>query len=238
MRLCIPLAAALFVIPSAAAQPVKIVRNSSVLEFTYQYPAEAKAIPTLDRRFRAEIAKQYPRHLKLARYDKKTYKQEGRGSVTDFYSKIWSNAGETARLLSLQYEHGTYTGGAHPNTDYGALLWDRKRNREIGVSRLFMRSPAFESLTRERYCNALNQERRKRREDEKLDLPCPKYADLAIAPVDRNESGRFDTIAFVASPYTAGPYAEGKYDIALPVTSTLIAAMKPEYRSSFEAQRQ
>ena len=100
---------------------VKIERNNADLEFTYEYPAQAAAIPTLDRRFRVEAAKEYQRHLKLGRIDKKSYRQEGRGSVTDFYSKVWSSAGETPRLLSLQYQHGTYTGGAHPNTGYGAM---------------------------------------------------------------------------------------------------------------------
>jgi hypothetical protein len=44
-------------------------------------------------------------------------------------------------------------------------------------------------------------------------------------------------ITFHADPYVAGPYAEGDYDISLPVTAEVIAALKPAYRSSFEAQR-
>jgi hypothetical protein len=107
---------------------------------------------------------------------------------------------------------------------------------------LFLRKGAFAALTRARYCAALNAERSKRREGEKLDLPdfnaCPKYGDLAIALLDKDKNGRFDTIDFVASPYTAGPYAEGEYEIPLPVTSQLIAGIKPEYRNSFERQRQ
>jgi len=227
---------------SANAKAVKIERNSANLEFTYAWPAQAAAIPALDRRFRAEAQREYRRSLVLGREDKKSYRQEQRASVTDFYSKVWSIAGETVRLLSLQYQHGTYTGGAHPNSDYGALLWDRKLNRAIAVSDLFLRPSAFASLTRPVYCKALDQERLKRREGEKLDLPefnaCPSYAELAISPVDKNRNGRFDTIAFVASPYEAGPYAEGEYAIQIPVTSQLIAAIKPEYRASFERQRQ
>jgi peptidoglycan-N-acetylmuramic acid deacetylase PdaC-like protein len=224
------------------AKAVKIERNNADLEFTYEYPAEAAAIPALDRRFRAEAAKEYRRHLTMGREDKKTYRQQQRGSVTDFYSKVWSSAGETPRLLSLQYQHGTYTGGAHPNTDYGALLWDRKLNREVAVSSLFLRSSAFDRLTRPAYCKALNLERQKRREGEKLDLAdfnaCPKYADLAISPADKDKDGRFNSLTFVASHYLAGPYSEGEYAIDVPVTSQLIAAIKPEYRASFERQRQ
>ena len=92
------------------------------------------------------------------------------------------------------------------------------------------------------YCKRLDAERTKRREGEKLDLPefnqCPKYSDLAIAPVDSNKNGRFDRIDFVASPYVAGPYVEGEYEILVPVTPKFIAALKPDYRGSFEPQRQ
>ena len=58
------------------------------------------------------------------------------------------------------------------------------------------------------------------------------------SPVDKDKDGRFDEVEFVASPYTAGPYAEGEYELVLPVTRQLIAAIKPVYRASFEAQRQ
>jgi len=54
----------------------------------------------------------------------------------------------------------------------------------------------------------------------------------------RLANGIIDQISFVASPYVAGPYVEGAYEIALPVTSAIIAALKPEYRSSFEVHRQ
>jgi uncharacterized protein YdbL (DUF1318 family) len=37
---------------------------------------------------------------------------------------------------------------------------------------------------------------------------------------------------------TAGSFAEGEYDISLPVTAALIEALKPQYRSSFEVHRQ
>lgn len=221
---------------------MKVQRNSAALEFSYSYPAEAAAIAVLNRRFQADLAKQYRRSLKLGLEDLKIYKQEKRGGISDFFSMEWTTAGQTVRLLSLQNQLSRFTGGAHPNTSYGALLWDRRLGREIQMETLFLRSGAFDALTRSRYCAALDAERNKRREGEKLDLPdfnaCPKYSELAITPVDKNRNNRFDSIAFVASPYTAGSYAEGEYEVSLPVTSQLIAAIKPEYRNSFERQRQ
>jgi hypothetical protein len=153
----------------------------------------------------------------------------------------WSAAGETPRLLALSNELGTFTGGAHPNSNVGALLWDRKLNREIGLGALFAAPSALAALTRADYCRRLDAERLKRRGGEKLggDFDqCPKYSELAIYPADAKGNHRFDQIKFVASPYVAGPYVEGQYEISMPVSVRLISAMKPEYRASFEAQRQ
>ena len=224
------------------AAPVKIAHDSKTLQFSYSWPAEAADAPALVKRFRAEAAKAYKDALAIATENQKLYREQKRDGMQDFYSMEWSTAGQTPRLLSLQNELSTFTGGAHPNTSYDALLWDRKAKRAISWITLFRQPGSFSALTRTHYCRALDKERAKRREGEKLGLPdfnaCPKFSDLAVAPVDSNHDGRFDTIEYVASPYTAGPYAEGAYNITLPVTSQLIAAIKPEFRNSFARQRQ
>ena len=57
---------------------------------------------------------------------------------------------------------------------------------------------------------------------------CPKFSELSLIP---SGSPRLNTIHLIAGAYTAGPYAEGEYDIPLPVTARLIAALKPEFRA-------
>lgn len=232
---------AVLALAAVNAVPHKVVRKTAALDFSYVWPADAVAVPQLDLRFYTEAKRALAHAEKGATEDQQLAREQKRGYNQEYYSKQWTTAGSTARLLSLQYQHGTYTGGAHPNTDYGALLWDRGRKREISIDALFLRSGSFAALTRVAYCRALDAERRKRREGEKLggDFDqCPQYRDLAIAPADKNRNGPFETIEFVASPYVAGPYSEGEYEISLPVTSQMIQAIKPEYRSSFERQRQ
>jgi hypothetical protein len=235
-------AAALLTGTAAAAAPVKIERNSKALEFSYAWPAEAAAVPALDRRFRSDLDKALREALANAREDQALARKQKRSFNPHVFSMQWTTAGQTPRLLSLQNQLGTFEGGAHPLTTYNELLWDRRQNREVSFGALFTRSGAFTALTRAAYCKALDAERAKRREGMKLDLAefneCPKYAGLAIAPVDKNKNGRFDTLDFVASPYVAGPYVEGEYDIRLPMTRQLIAAIQPGYRASFEPQRQ
>ena len=42
----------------------------------------------------------------------------------------------------------------------------------------------------------------------------------------------------MADPYVAGPYVEGSYEIELPVTGDLTAAISSDFRESFEVQPQ
>jgi len=233
---------ALLALTAAAAGPHKVVRDNATLEFTFEWPAQAAAIPGLDLRFYKQAKKDLAEAEANALEDQKLAKEQERDFNGHYYSMTWSSAGQTPRLLSLQGGFETFEGGAHPNHSYDALLWDRSLGREIEIEDQFLRGGSFAALTRGPYCKALAREQFKRREGEKLDLPefneCPKYSELAIAPVDKDEDGRFDTLDFIASPYVAGPYAEGEYENELPVTRQLMAAIKPAYRASYEPQRQ
>ena len=220
---------------------MKITHDSDALEFAYAWPAEAARVPAINSRFRAEAQKAYRQALQLGRDNQSLYREEKREGVRDFYLMQWHTAGQSVRLLSLQNQLSRFTGGAHPNTGFGAMLWDKAMNKETSVSALFIRASDLPALSRDGYCRALEVERLKRRGGEKLGGEfdaCPKFEDLAIAPTDRNRNGRFDGVDFVASPYTAGPYAEGEYEITLPVTAKMVSSLKARYRASFEAQRQ
>jgi hypothetical protein len=224
-----------------AAARVEIKETSKALEFDYSWPAEAAGIRPLDRRFREDAQRALRRAHKDAEEDVKLAASQKREFHQHFFSRSWAAVGQSARLLSLESATGTFTGGAHPNSSNGALLWERRLNREIPVASLFLRPRALETLTRTTYCKKLEAERRKRREGEKLGGQfddCPKYSELAIALFDGDMDHHYDRIRFVASPYVAGPYVEGAYEIDVPVSRQLMAAIKPAYRTSFEPQRQ
>lgn len=235
------LAGSLLCIAAAGSRAVKIERNSALLDFTYGWPVEAAAISQLDKKLHAHMTKSYREAIANAREDQAAAREQKRPYDKDFFLMKWSTAGQAPRLLSLKAQLSTFTGGAHPNTSYNALLWDRRLGKEIPVGALLTGPANLAPLVRAAYCKALDTERKKRRQGEKFGGEfdqCPKFSDLAIAPSDPNRNGRLETIDFIASPYVAGPYAEGEYEISLPVTPTLIAAMRPEYRASFEPQRQ
>ena len=61
-----------------------------------------------------------------------------------------------------------------------------------------------------------------------------KYDELTVLLVDEDKNGRFDHVRVTADQYVAGPYAEGPYEISLPITETMLKRLKSEYRTSFE----
>ena len=61
-----------------------------------------------------------------------------------------------------------------------------------------------------------------------------KYDEWTALLVDDDKNGRFDHVQVTADQYVAGPYAEGPYEISLPITETMLKRLKAEYRTSFE----
>jgi hypothetical protein len=223
----------------AQARPFKYAYKSKYAHVDFSWSTEAGAVPALAKRFRADLAKQ------------KADTIDGGKMEFQFHPIGWESStkiitsGQSPRLLSLSRVYWAFTGGAHGNGRTTGLLWDRKLAREIAFTSLFSSASSYGPVLRGPYCRALDRERRKRRGgDGKLNGgvgefdSCPKFSDLAIIPADSRRDGRFDQIHLIAPPYLAGPYAEGDYDITIPVDRQLIRLMKAEYRSSFEPQRQ
>jgi hypothetical protein len=223
-----------------AAKPFRLHDEDELLEFTYSWPAEAVAIPELDARFRSDLDKARKEARDIAVDTKESMTELKVEFHQQFFTREWELYGQSPRLLSLSNLTGTYTGGAHPNYNVAALLWDRRAGREIGIADLF-EPGAFSSLTEKPFCKALDKERSSRRDGEKPDpdstfWDCLGLDQLAVSPLDEDKDGKFEQIMFSASPYVAGPYAEGRFDIPLRVTTAMIAALKPEYLDSFEVQ--
>lgn len=229
-------AAAALLLTSADARPYQAHWKSPYLDLEYGWSSEANVVPTLVKRFTADLRKQRSSMLASARSDAAERKKQGFPfNAYSLVTKI-TTAGQTPRLLSLKIDSYAFTGGAHGNSGTKGLLWDRRAGKEIPFNGLSRRASAFLAALHGPYCRALDTERAKRRQGEKLggefDL-CPPFSDLALIPADSNRNSRFDTLLVVAGPYVAGPYAEGAYEISLPMSSARIGLVRPEYRASF-----
>lgn len=216
---------------------VRDVQNELV-EFHYGWSAEAAAVPQLAAKFRKEMDQAESDLIAGAKEDKASREKEGFDFNGYMSSTQYDTAGQSTRLLSLKVDVGSYTGGAHGNHGVGSLLWDRQAQREIKDSNLFADPANRDRLLTQRWCDALNKARKAKRGEPVggggLFDDCPKLDEIAIIPTDKNGNGRFELLTLVASPYVAGPWVEGDYEIELAVTPDLIAGLKSDYRDGFE----
>jgi len=216
------------------------VRENPLLDFEYSWPEAISPDSKLVDLLKADLSKSYDEALKNARENKAATNSAGAPFNQNMFHRAWELQGQTERLTSLVASTDTFGGGAHPNHDTSALLWDRKARAEIKFADLFAAADGLESVLRTQYCKLLDAERAKRREGQTLDGPfseCPPFSDLTIAPAGKDGSGPFDSVVLIADPYIAGPYVEGSYEVIMPVTAGLVGALKDEFRSDFKAQR-
>jgi hypothetical protein len=216
--------------------------KNDLIEFHYAWSAEAAAVPQLVDRLEKAMQKVKTELIAGAKADKDFREKEGFEFTVHSSNADYRTAGQSPRLLSLSVESGSYTGGAHGNYGTSGLLWDRRADREIKIADLFTAPANMDRLLTQRWCDKLNEAREEKRGEpvggDALFDECPALDQIAIIPTDAEGDGRFEMLQLVASPYVAGPYAEGSYEIELTVTAELIAALKADYRASFEFQTQ
>lgn len=224
---------------SPPSAPFEYSHENELLDFAYGWSAETSAVPELVARFTRQMRESQARLTTIARSDKAEREK------SDFPFNAYSSetaittAGQSPRLLSLQVDSGEFTGGAHPNHGTTALLWDRQLRREIKLVDLFTEPANRDRVLRQRWCDAIGAERAKRRGGEQIGGQfdeCPGLDEIAVIPTDKDGDGRFERLMLIASPYVAGPYAEGDYEIELPVDAAFAAVLKAEYKPSFQPQ--
>lgn len=226
----------------AAAKPFVLDEKNDLIDFHVGWSAEVAAVPQLADRFRAAMDKNKAELLANAKADKAEREKQGFPFNSYSSSTDYKTAGQSGRLLSLRVDVAAYTGGAHGNYGTKGLLWDRQANKDIDVPGLFAAADNMDRLLTQPWCDALNKARQEKRGEPVggggMFDECPKLGEISIIPTDKDGNGRFERLALVADPYVAGPYAEGDYEVELPVTGDLAAAIRSEYRESFEVQPQ
>lgn len=224
--------------PARAFAQKETLGEDGTFEFAYAWPAEVSAIAPLAARLDAERKAAFAEEK--AQWDKAQT-----GSPPDCvacrsrgYDKAWQVVADLPRWLSLSATFYTYTGGAHGMTVYDALVWDRDNAVAIEPVDMFVSAAAIDTAAQAAFCDLLDKERSKRRG--KPVVRSSEWPDDCIAPVANatvivgSKGGRaFDRIGFLVPAYNAGAYAEGTYDITLPMTPALLDAVKPEYRRAF-----
>lgn len=211
-------------------------QDGGMREFSYSWPSAVAAVPALAERFTEE------RDTTLAEQ-----KSEWQATLADMagedctackslsFQKSWAVVADLPRFLSLSADMYFYTGGAHGNSGFDALVWDREAGAALAPRALFRSDAALQDALGPAWCAALQKERTRRAGVELADdgfFPCPPLTDLTVL-VGSSDKKSFNRIGLIAAPYVAGSYAEGPYEITLPVTPAVLAAVKPEYKAAF-----
>ncbi|BBC74139.1 conserved hypothetical protein [Altererythrobacter sp. B11] len=209
--------------------------------FEYSYPAAAGKIPELaallDKRLderKADLAKESVEAREEARDNGFPYNKHS-------YNAEWKVVANLPDWLSLSSEVSTYSGGAHGNYGYGSLVWNKADKRAIEAEDMFLSDKALDKALGEKLCDLLNAERKKRRGPDVPDMgvdeftQCVPVSDATVLVGSRGGK-LFDRVGIIYGPYAAGPYAEGSYELTLPVTRAVLDAVKPRYKAAFAAR--
>ena len=221
-----------------AAKSFAFEEETELYALKYSWSAEAAAIPQLAERFTTDLKQAKAELVADTKEDRDERVRQGFEFLPYETQVSYDTAGQSDRLLSLEEAVYSFTGGAHGSSGSAAVLWDRKLGREVSISDLLLGGLSWTGAIRQPFCVLLDREREERRGEpvrpDDLFGECPKYEDVTVLLLDEDKNGRFDHIEVIADQYVAGPYAEGPYEIALPITAAMIERLKPDYRVSFE----
>ncbi|KHK92722.1 DUF4163 domain-containing protein [Novosphingobium malaysiense] len=212
--------------------------SNDLYEFTFSYPDAAGAIPQLKDLLDSRLYAARDQLASSARDERKAARQEGFPYNPHSYVAKWAEVTNLPNWLSLSAEIYTYTGGAHGMSAFDSLLWDRRAETARKPRDLFASTDALRQAIREPFCDALDKEREKRRGEPVMRGSGQTFTEC-IDPIAQtlilgsSNGETFDRLGILVGPYEAGPYAEGTYDITLPVTGKVMAVLKPQYRTGF-----
>lgn len=224
------LAIAVLVAPAFAFQD-KVEEQVST-SFIFDTPALPNTVPLLQGRF-ASLEQSARSEFDEGRAE---LAELGSAAAANYYhEERWVVTGSTDRLISLAGQISSYTGGAHGNTNFEAMIWDATSDRPIGVIGLFTNRYHGLSMIDLPFCAGLREQQLERMgelSDDDFWAACPPHDQVAVTATG-SEAGPFTEFNVRVAPYIAGPYAVGPFEVDIPMSAELLAAIKPEYRESF-----
>ena len=212
--------------------------NGGKRTFDYSWPAAVSRIPELAAQLDADRATQLADQREDWQDAIKTSPEECAACRSRAFEKEWKVVADLDGWLSLSSDLYVYTGGAHGNYGKTSLVWDREAKRGMEGIELFNSEVALENALGAKLCEALDQERAKRRgepvtRDGEWSTDCPGI-DEATVLVGSSDGTAFNRIGIYFGPYVAGAYAEGAYELDFPVTASVLDAVKPQFAGAFK----
>lgn len=206
--------------------------------FSYAWPDAAGAIPALRRELAADEESARQALERNATKGRERATRDHMPFAPFSHRQEWQVAADLPGWLSLTSLTGRQDGSGHPGYAYSAVLWDKTAGRRRALLDLFADKAALDGAIRAPFCAALQAQRAHKRSgqaslgsDSRFDA-CPDPLAQVVAPA-ATSGPRFDHLVVLIAPLVAGPYGEGTYEIALPVTPAVLAALRPDRRQAF-----
>jgi hypothetical protein len=144
----------------------------------------------------------------------------------------WTITAVTPDLISLRDAWFDDTGGAHPDHGSEVLLWDRTRNVMLLQSELF--KPGLDTAPLDDLlCQATTLAKQARLGPSAPNSwSCPQWSDAKAVLVPSTRPYRIGGMMFLFDPYVIGAYAEGDYEVLIPL-SDFQQALAPAWAKDF-----
>jgi len=236
-----PAATPAVVTPAEAGAPFAFDSKTPFANVKLALPQAVKTQPELHVGLYAEAVRDLRQFTEGAQADRT---EAGGDEGMPPYEKTitYDGAVETARLFSLSRADYDFTGGAHGNTLFAGVLWDKTLKRPLAAAQLFRPGADFAALDRA-LCAAINAEKKKRDPRAvtltlssgsagKADWSCPKAATTPFVLAAGSAPGKAGGLTFLLAPYLVGPYSDGAWRITVP-QSAFRALLAPRYVDEF-----
>jgi len=221
-------------IPADAAAPMSFTQKTEHAEVELKLPEALRAQPDLHARVYAEAVRELKAFVEGAQEDRAEMLGEGVPIPPYSRSIEWRASAETSKLLSLEGLTAEYTGGAHGNSGYASVLWDKSLKRAVTPAALF-RADADPASLNAALCREIEAEKTRRLgEPFRFDAerPCPAWREGVFVLEPSTVPGKAGGVTFLYGPYALGAYAEGSYEITVPL-SAFQRALAPAYADEF-----
>lgn len=220
--------------PADAAAPFAYKAATPHAQVELTLPASLKGQPDLHAQLYAQGVRDLRAFADGAMGERSEMADEGIEVPPYARGIAYSTSAETSKLLSLEKKEYEYAGGAHPNSAYGEVIWDKAMKRAIQPMALFRKDADFARLDAA-LCAALVKAKAQRPGAVPLGgdtWTCPKWRDSTFVLAPSSQPGKAGGLTFLFPPYAVGPYAEGAYEITIPY-EVFASALAPAYADEF-----
>jgi hypothetical protein len=227
------------VTPADAAAPMAYESKTPFAEVSLTRPIAIKAQPDLHARLYAAAVRDLREFTEGAQADR-TEAGGDEGMATYSKSIEITPGAETGKLFSLIRTDSEFTGVAHPNASFSAIVWDKALKREVPAADLFTKTGDLSALDIA-LCAAINAEKRKRNPAAQTisltsaEWKCPRAVQTPFVLATGTRPGKAGGLVFLIGPYLVGSYAEGTFEVTVP-QSAFRSLLAPAYADEFAGE--